>query len=503
MEDRKKEHGILGTLFRMLLILILGALLLAAGFLAAWGATARPALYLYTEELTVEAGEDLDLSSVRYKTEHALHLELRADTTTVNTAVPGDYEVLFTLEQPEIDRLIDVVVRNEHLQAVLPVHVRDTVPPVLTVIADDYLIGEGDTVHVEDLVTQASDLSEVTISFDDGTTEKTFDKAGSYQLRILAEDESGNAVSADASVIVKAADNTPPEISGADDVVIQTGTAFDLMSGVTVTDNSDEQPSVTVDTENIDTSAPAVYNITYTASDELGNTTAVQRKVRVADTVGNYNGRTFAITWDHTGVPNQPYLVAVNRIHNVVTVYQQDETGFYTVPVYAFLCSTGEQTPTGRYTTLERYRWQYLFEDSWGQYATRITGHILFHSVPYYSQNPADLEYEEFNKLGTAASLGCVRLSVEDVKWIYDNCPTGFPCVIYDDEESAGPLGTPAAKKTDVEDTAKRGWDPTDPDPANPWLLPETVSAEASAADTAAAESSPAETEHTRMLEED
>ena len=134
------------------------------------------------------------------------------------------------------------------------------------------------------------------------------------------------------------------------------------------------------------------------------------------------------------------------------------------------LCSIGDSTPTGYFITLESYRWKDLYENSYGQYATRITGHILFHSVPYYSEDPSDLEYNEFNLLGTPASLGCVRMCVEDVKWIYDNCPKGFPCVIYNDPSSPGPMGKPEAIKIDVTNYAKRGWDPTDPDSENPWL---------------------------------
>lgn len=79
---------------------------------------------------------------------------------------------------------------------------------------------------------------------------------------------------------------------------------------------------------------------------------------------------------------------------------------------------------------------------SYGQYATRIYDGYLFHSVPYYSQHKDDVEYDEFNKLGTVASLGCIRLAVVDVKWIYDNCPLGTPVVIYNDKDP-GPMGKP------------------------------------------------------------
>ena len=56
-----------------------------------------------------------------------------------------------------------------------------------------------------------------------------------------------------------------------------------------------------------------------------------------------------------------------------------------------------------------------------------------------------------------------------DVKWIYDNCPVGTTTVIYDDPADPGPMGKPGSIYTDPADTEKRGWDPTDPDPANPW----------------------------------
>lgn len=81
---------------------------------------------------------------------------------------------------------------------------------------------------------------------------------------------------------------------------------------------------------------------------------------------------------------------------------------------------------------------------SYGQYATRIFDSYLFHSVPYYSQHKDDIEYDEYNLLGTSASLGCIRLEVVDVKWIYDNCPLGTPVLIYADAENPGPMGKPA-----------------------------------------------------------
>lgn len=175
-------------------------------------------------------------------------------------------------------------------------------------------------------------------------------------------------------------------------------------------------------------------------------------------------------SWDTTGEEGNPYLIAVNRTTQTVTVYEKDDEGNYTVPFKSMICSTGRDTPVGFFHTSNQYDWRALVGGVYGQYATRIspTEGILFHSVPYYSAEKDQLETEEFNKLGTPASLGCVRLQIEDCKWIYDECPSGSPVVIYDGDESTDPLGNPGFTPIDV-NSPNAGWDPTDPDPANPW----------------------------------
>lgn len=169
-----------------------------------------------------------------------------------------------------------------------------------------------------------------------------------------------------------------------------------------------------------------------------------------------------------------PYEVEVNLSKNIVTVYAQDANGAYTVPDRAFVCSVGEGTPTGTFRTSDKYEWRELFGNVYGQYATRITGHILFHSVPYFEMYEKDsLEYEEYNKLGTSASMGCIRLTVEDVKWLYDSCPSGTTVRIV--EDGPVPIAPKQPVKIDVTNETLRGWDPTDPDLANPWrqVLPD------------------------------
>ena len=170
----------------------------------------------------------------------------------------------------------------------------------------------------------------------------------------------------------------------------------------------------------------------------------------------------------------KPYYIEVNRATNIVSVYAPDEKGNYTNNVKNFICSTGTNTPDGTFKTSDKYEWRILIGNVYGQYATRIHGHILFHSVPYYNDEKNTLEYEEYNKLGTAASMGCIRLRVCDSKWIYDNCPAGTTVkIFYDKNAVADTYEKPV--KIDVNDIEKRGWDPTDPDENNPWKIEQEI----------------------------
>ncbi len=165
------------------------------------------------------------------------------------------------------------------------------------------------------------------------------------------------------------------------------------------------------------------------------------------------------------------YRLEVNCEQNVVNVYEKDENGEYKDCVKVMLCSVGSATPKSGTYSLKKYggwEWKGLQGDVFGQYATQITGNILFHSVPYTKRGDnSSLEYWEYDKLGTPASLGCIRLTVKNAKWIYDNCASGTKVYFYKDS-NPGPLGKPSERKISG-DSEVNGWDPTDPDSDNPW----------------------------------
>ena len=131
----------------------------------------------------------------------------------------------------------------------------------------------------------------------------------------------------------------------------------------------------------------------------------------------------------------KPYVLKVSVADQRVYAYAPDANGEYTELVRTMKCSTGRKgtpTPTGTFQdgTGPGARWHYFKKfDCWAQYAYYIQGDIMFHSV-LYGQKEGRVTRSSVNHLGSRASHGCVRLSVEDAKWIWSNCPQNTKVII-------------------------------------------------------------------------
>lgn len=129
--------------------------------------------------------------------------------------------------------------------------------------------------------------------------------------------------------------------------------------------------------------------------------------------------------------PSKRYMLKIDTAKQRVYAYAwSTKSGSYSDLARTMVCSTGKDatpTPKGTFTSTSPVaRWGYFPKyDVWAQYLYRINGSILFHSVLYTDSNEDSLISGSLYKLGTKASHGCVRLSVADAKWIYNNCPAG------------------------------------------------------------------------------
>ena len=200
--------------------------------------------------------------------------------------------------------------------------------------------------------------------------------------------------------------------------------------------------------------------------DPTGDGFAKNKSMRVDGILYYFDANGYRIT-DLTSRYTGPYTVQVDRVNGVMTIYADSAR---TIPVKTIRVSVGlpgTPTPTGRYTLSRSSKWQPLMGPSWGQYGTHVDGAgqggIFVHSVACGQANSFNLPAGEYNKLGSPASHGCIRVCVADAKWVYEHC-NGSTIYIIDgvykaDDALKGPLG----KKPLTPLRGAGNFDPTDP----------------------------------------
>ncbi|WP_416723490.1 L,D-transpeptidase [Bacillus stercoris] len=106
--------------------------------------------------------------------------------------------------------------------------------------------------------------------------------------------------------------------------------------------------------------------------------------------------------------------------------------------IYRMMISSGldqtkdDATPKGTFH-IEPERGEWFFSEGYQEGAEywvswKNHGEFLFHSVPMTKDQK--VIKAEAAKLGTKASHGCIRLTIPDAKWIYENIPEHTKVVI-------------------------------------------------------------------------
>ena len=153
-----------------------------------------------------------------------------------------------------------------------------------------------------------------------------------------------------------------------------------------------------------------------------------------AQSTGTQTNNANANLYFPTGIPcnGSPYYIIVDRTYNVCNVLTVGQDGTYSQLVRSMLCSTGRAghgTPGGTFTIYEHTAgggWVYMADGTWAVWGMRFrTGGYMFHSVCFAKKGDLLPIPEEVAALGSKASLGCVRLSVEDAMWLYNAVPDG------------------------------------------------------------------------------
>ncbi|MCI2241788.1 L,D-transpeptidase family protein [Adlercreutzia faecimuris] len=124
-----------------------------------------------------------------------------------------------------------------------------------------------------------------------------------------------------------------------------------------------------------------------------------------------------------------PWLILVDTGNTRVNVYSGSQ-GRWSLQ-HSWLCAPGApSTPTikGYFTVGGK---GYYFDSGASRcfYYTQFRGNYLFHST-LYNKRPTPSSPQD-NRVGMQLSHGCVRLELQNAKWIYDNIPRGTKVYVF------------------------------------------------------------------------
>ncbi|ENZ02011.1 hypothetical protein HMPREF1092_01246 [Clostridium thermobutyricum] len=111
-------------------------------------------------------------------------------------------------------------------------------------------------------------------------------------------------------------------------------------------------------------------------------------------------------------------LITTDLENKLTYIFEKNNYGSWNL-LYKWSCTVGKpSTPTIKGTFYVSGRKPYFGSDTYRvKYATRIRGSYYYHSILFNAEGTEIIN----DVLGMALSHGCVRLAVENAKWIYEN----------------------------------------------------------------------------------
>lgn len=213
-------------------------------------------------EITIEAGASLPQAG-----DFLQGAEYAEDISGMNAAVPGSYALKLSKGISKYNATLIV---------------RDTVAPTATV--KDATVMIPGTVKPEDMVSDIVDATDVTVAFEGQPDMAT---PGEQAVVLVLTDRGGNTTRLDAKITV-VKDTQAPTILGVQDIIAYAGGTVAYRSGITVSDDYDENVTLTLDSSGVDLSTVGTYKVIYSATDASGNTATKEATVTVMEKQAGY-----------------------------------------------------------------------------------------------------------------------------------------------------------------------------------------------------------------------
>ncbi len=270
MSERKPRSRRRKTKVPKALIAVFAITLVLAGGLFGFYKYQTGAVY---KEIYLEAGSEKPAVSEFLKRE-VKDASFGKDSD-FDPSVPGDYKITINYKAPLFGTVSLPVV----------LHVTDTTAPVVEPLPEfTYFIYQSEQFgdpEPKDLLASVTDVTEWTASF---SGSYDFDSESTFDVEIIVADAAGNNTTVTVPCrIIK--DTTAPSIAGVEPLSVSQGDTISYTANITVTDDYDENPTLEVDTSEVNPDKRGIYNITYTATDASGNTSTATTTIQIKSMV--------------------------------------------------------------------------------------------------------------------------------------------------------------------------------------------------------------------------
>lgn len=194
----------------------------------------------------------------------------------------------------------------------------------------------------------------------------------------------------------------------------------------------------------------------------------IQSKVnREAKQAQGLNGKgTQSASTKKTVTGSDLYELRVNIKKKTMTVYQYAKDKKSKKAVRVVSCAIGKDLKPGKYKTSTTYSWLNI-NGGWHQYNTQIGNKAWIQSAAYREAQPYSLSKTSYREIGDKKNGGsCILLYAKDAQWIVSKCKVGTVIHIEKGKKSDK---LPLQIESTVAPLKDCGWDPTDPNSANPY----------------------------------
>jgi len=163
------------------------------------------------------------------------------------------------------------------------------------------------------------------------------------------------------------------------------------------------------------------------------------------------------------------YKVRVNKVKNVVIVYEKGDDGKYEKSVRVMNAVVGRDIKNdASYNISNRWLWIKNPNGSFSKFVTQVAGNVVFESIGYKrKEDLSSLNYIEFDNLGNSIDGSFIKLQYADAQWIFDNLDYDTVVEFYESDDLNG-VNVPEVKKISLEND-KKNWDPTYNGSESPW----------------------------------